>query len=401
MRRAVHLGRACAALLFSLLLPLAGSFILPTTRSLAARVRQPAWRAAAPAPPQTALTPWEDVEADASPSRASPRGRRKAAEPTPSSDPIMWYMESISSRRMLTQEQEIELAREMRRADALRAKQQELERSLGRVPTAEETSAALCLAPAELEQQLRRGEAAREQMLESNLRLVVWIAKRYTNKGILMEDLIQEGNLGLIRATDLFDPERKLRFATYATHWIRQGVTRALACQSRTIRLPVYVHDFLMRLKQARAVLTAQLGRSATEEELAEAIGVNVTRVRDAATLPTTVSLDLPLSKQDGSTGTLVDLVRSSKPEPAELCDVSALRSELELLLKLELPTVERDMLRLIYGLDDGTPKSRVKVATMLNITRSRAARLEKNAMARLRTPSSKARLEDFLDLHV
>ena len=117
--------------------------------------------------------------------------------------------------------------------------------------------------------QLRAGDKARERLMVCNLRLVLSIAKRYVNKGLLMEDLIQEGNLGLLRATERFDPGRRLRFSTYATFWIRQGITRSLADQSRTIRLPVYVHEFVLRLNRARALLSQQLGRAASDAELA------------------------------------------------------------------------------------------------------------------------------------
>ena len=166
---------------------------------------------------------------------------------------LMWYMKGIAQHNLLTADEEITLALAMQRAIRLRGAQAQFEIEAGRPLTAEEVSSQLGLTAGDLAAALRDGDAARERLLVCNLRLVVSIAKRYVGKGMLMEDLIQEGNMGLMRGVERFDPSRQLRFSTYATWWIRQGITRALANQSRTIRYPAYLHDFLQRIKQARA----------------------------------------------------------------------------------------------------------------------------------------------------
>jgi len=253
----------------------------------------------------------------------------------------------------------------------------------------------------EVRRQLREGEAARERLMVCNLRLVMSIAKRYVNNGLQMEDLIQEGNIGLIRATEKFDPARELRFSTYATFWIRQSITRSLADQSRTIRLPVYVHEFVLRLRRARAMLTSQLGRAATEEELAEMLKVNVTKVQQAATLPQTISLDTPVGAEDSGSKltTLGDLLPSNDPTPEQLMDSTLLRDELELLLRLALPPLERDVMRLRYGLDDGQGKTLAAVGRIVGVKLAHVRSIEQRALKALRRPIFLDRLEEFVGL--
>jgi RNA polymerase sigma factor (sigma-70 family) len=205
--------------------------------------------------------------------------------------PVTWYVKTVQGQNnaLLNSEEELALASQVQRMLALRTATGELRTELLRAPSAEEVAASLGEQPgtlddAQLAAQLRAGEAARERLMVCNLRLVLSIAKRYTNKGLQMEDLIQEGNLGLLRATEKFDPGRRLRFSTYATFWIRQGITRSLADQSRTIRLPVYVHEFVLRLRRARALLSSQLGRPASDDELADTLKVNVTKIHKVPT---------------------------------------------------------------------------------------------------------------------
>jgi RNA polymerase sigma factor (sigma-70 family) len=217
-----------------------------------------------------------------------------------------------------------------------------------------------------------------------------------------MEDLIQEGNLGLLRATERFDPSRRLRFSTYATFWIRQGITRCLADQSRTIRFPVYVHEFVLRLKRARAVLSGQLGRPATDEELAETLKVNVSRVEKVAHLPSTISLETPTGSdsQGGTISTLGEMVPDRETQsPEELLQSSQLRSELDLLLQLALQTEQRDVLRLRYGLDDGNHKTYAKTGQLIGRTSSEVRSIESSALVALRRPSFMRRLEEFVDI--
>ena len=214
---------------------------------------------------------------------------------------VTWYVKTIRGQgdELLKSDEELALASQVQRMLALRRTAALLHERLGRSATTVELGKELGdadpLDDVTYRQQMRHGDAAREKLMVCNLRLVLSIAKRYANKGLQLEDLIQEGNLGLLRATERFDPGRRLRFSTYATFWIRQGITRALADQSRTIRFPVYVHEFVLKLKRARAVLSAQLGRPASDQELAQALNVNVTKVEGVNNLPQTVSLDTPV----------------------------------------------------------------------------------------------------------
>ena len=249
--------------------------------------------------------------------------------------------------------------------------------------------------------QIRQGELARERLMVCNLRLVLSIAKRYINKGLQMEDLIQEGNMGLLRATEKFDPGRRLRFSTYATFWIRQGIMRSLANQSRTIRLPAYVHEFVLRLKRARAVLSAQLGRSATNEELAEALKVEAKKVERMSDLPSTISLDTPVGqdRDGGSITTLGELLPAKEKTAEDLLGSAQLRAELDLLLTLALHSKERDVLRLRYGLDDGNAKTFTAVGQLMGLAVGQVRTIETRALETLRRPHFVSRLEEFAEV--
>ena len=273
---------------------------------------------------------------------------------------VQWYVKTVSSKQLelLTSAEELSLATEVQRMLALRRAQEELAEKHGRAPSAAEVgalldeqggaaaaAAAAALSEEDVRAQISAGEAARERLMVCNLRLVLSIAKRYMNKGMQMEDLIQEGNLGLLRATEKFDPGRKLRFSTYATFWIRQGILRALATHSRTIRVPAYIHEFVMRLKRARAVLTQQLGRAATNEELAAFLKVDEAKIESVAQPPTTISLDTPVGqdKEGGSITTLGELLPAPEQPAESLLESAQLRAELDLLLTLALHSRERD----------------------------------------------------------
>ena len=235
-------------LLLSCALPAVGTFIGAST---GAGMRVGTTRAAISADAQRVL----DLPEEPVPTRSTQFAGKRAE------NSLMWYMKGISQHNLLTADEEITLALAMQRAIRLRGAQAQFEIEAGHPLTAEEVSSRMDLTADELAAALRDGDAARERLLVCNLRLVVSIAKRYVGKGMLMEDLIQEGNMGLMRGVERFDPSRQLRFSTYATWWIRQGITRALANQSRTIRYPAYLHDFLQRIKQARA--PARRARSA------------------------------------------------------------------------------------------------------------------------------------------
>ena len=207
--------------------------------------------------------------------------------------------------------------------------------------------------------------------------------------------------MGLLRATEKYDPGRRLRFSTYATFWIRQGMTRALADQSRTIRLPVYVHEFVLRLRRARALLSSQLGRAATDDELADTLKVNVTKITKVANLPSTISLETPVGqdRDGGSITTLGELLPAKEARADELLLSAQLRTELDLLLTLALSTEERDVLRLRYGLDDGNSKTFTAVGKIVGLNVKQVRSVENKALDALRRPHFLTRLEEFLDV--
>lgn len=330
-----------------------------------------------------------------------PRKRKKTGPP-PSGDDVRvvaWYLRAIGEHELLTADEELELSRLTHLMLELEKERVELELELdGRAIGDHELAAHLQRPVDELKQELRAGARARERMLMCNLRLVVSIAKRYMNQGLSMEDLIQEGNFGLIRATELYDPSQRYRFSTYATYWIRQRITRALADQSRTIRLPAYLHEFLLSLRKARAMMSAELGRAPTDEELATHLGVNEARIRRVSTLPTTTSLEMPMGNRrdtDGRAYTLADVVPDGSAPAEQLIESAGLRTEIEQVLQLALQPQERDVVRLRHGLDDGEPKSWKVVAGIVGVDMTRVRNIERGAMARLRKPRLMRRLEE------
>jgi len=322
---------------------------------------------------------------------------------------VSWYIKTVAgqNRDLLRPDQELELARAVQKMLSIRRTMSEMQVELGRAPNHAEVAREMAdrgvRDAGDVVLSLREGEAAREKLMVCNLRLVVSIAKRYLGKGLQMEDLIQEGNLGLVRATERFDPGRKLRFSTYATFWIRQGITRSLADQSRTIRLPVYVHEFVLRLQRARAVLSSQLGRPATDTELAAALEVNVTRVQKMSSLPSTISLETPVGhdKDGKSITTLGEILPAPNVAPEEVIQAAQLRAELDLLLQLALKPDERDVLRLRFGLDDGNAKSIAKIGRIVGTKVSGVRVLEQRALRSLRRPAFLQRLEQFLYVDV
>jgi len=322
--------------------------------------------------------------------------RRNAGEA-----PIAWYLRTIGNHELLTSEEELELSTLVQRMLAVRAKSTLMEEDLGRPPKQSELAAALSLGPAELKLLLQRGEMARDRLVVCNLRLVVSIAKRYKEQGLTIEELIQEGNLGLIRATELFDPAKKYRFSTYATYWIRQRVMRALADQSRIVRVPAYLHEFLISLRKARATLQATHGRPPTDKELAVHLNVEEKRLQKIAASPTLsgiLSLETPIGSHKDSMrpATLADMVPCSLPTASELLEAAECREELELVLRFALRPQERDVVRLRHGFDDGQPKSWQTVANMVGVDLQRVRTVEKTAMGRLRKPLYMKRLEHF-----
>jgi RNA polymerase primary sigma factor len=247
----------------------------------------------------------------------------------------------------------------------------------------------------ELAMQIEAGsEPARRHLIEANLRLVVSVARRYTSSGLPLLDLVQEGNIGLMRAVEKFDYRRGFKFSTYATWWIRQAISRAVADKARTIRLPVHVGERHSQLLRITRTLTQELGREPTEEEVAAAAGLKVEQVRTLRTAAREpVSLDLPIGDEDG--GRLGDLVEDANPGPEQTVSATVVRTEIESILTALTPR-ERRVIQLRFGLVDDHQRTLEEVGRRLGVTRERARQIETTALRRLRRPSLAAILRDL-----
>lgn len=300
------------------------------------------------------------------------------------SDPVRLYLNEIGRYPLLTAQQEVELAMQME------AGRRALERLEGDDPLADEDRTFL-------DHEVDIGEAAHKQLVQSNLRLVVALARRYVGRGMALLDLIQEGNVGLMRAVERFDYRRGFKFSTYATWWIRQAISRAIADQGRTIRMPIHVLDAVNKLTRTQRELTQIFGRAPTVDELADDLDLEVTRVAELRRIALdTVSLETPVGEDEGGTlGDLVEDVDSDKP--ADVAAFSSLQGELAQALE-GLNDRERQVLIMRFGLADGRMRTLEEVGSHFNVTRERIRQLETKALAKLRHPDKSGKLEGFLE---
>ena len=299
-----------------------------------------------------------------------------------SADLVRAYLNGIGRTKLLTAEQEVELAK---RVEAGLYAEEQLETG--------DPDAAL---RRDLETIVLEGRAAKDHLLEANLRLVVSIAKRYTGRGMAFLDLIQEGNLGLIRAVEKFDYTKGYKFSTYATWWIRQAITRAMADQARTIRIPVHMVEQVNRMVRARRDLAAQLGREPSVAEVAVVLGLEEYQVLELISYDREpVSLDQAVG-EDGESA-LGDFVASVDPrdEPADSVSQGQLRSEVEIVLAT-LSQREQAVIRLRFGLDDGRQRTLDEVGREFGLSRERIRQIEKVTLLKLRHPSRAKRLEAY-----
>ena len=328
-------------------------------------------------------------------SRHGAQSVRAGAKGVYTEDSIRVYLQEIGRIRLLRPDEEIELARKI--ADLLYL-EQEAETYLHenkRYPSVSEWAEQVSMPYRSFKRRLKLGRRAKEKMVQSNLRLVVSIAKKYMNRGLSFQDLIQEGSLGLVRAAEKFDHEKGYKFSTYATWWIRQAITRAIADQSRTIRLPVHLYETISRIKKSTKTLSQELGRKPSEEEIAERMEMTIEKLRfiaKSAQLP--ISLETPIGKEEDSR--LGDFIESGAENPDQDVAKNLLREDLESVLATLSPR-ERDVLRLRYGLDDGRMKTLEDIGQIFEVTRERIRQIEAKALRKLRHPNRNGVLKEYI----
>ena len=298
-------------------------------------------------------------------------------------DLVRSYLRDIGRVPLLSHEQEITLGRQVQELVRLEEAEAEFKMRQGHEPSREEMAANLGISPAVLRRRLINGRRAKERMVAANLRLVVSVAKKYTKRNMELLDLIQEGTIGLVRGVEKFDPTRGYKFSTYAYWWIRQGITRAIAEKSRTIRLPIHITETLNKLKKGQRELSQELGRTPTVGELAEFLELPEPEVKDLlsrARQP--VSLEMKVGDSDDTE--LCELLQNDAPMPHELVDGDCLKGDMRSLLE-QLPPLQGRVLKMRYGIDVEEPMSLTGIGRELGMSRDRVRNLERDGLAGLR----------------
>ena len=303
-------------------------------------------------------------------------------------DPVRMYLKEIGKVNLLSSDEEIELAQAMDAGNAAKEQLAELQAAGEEIPAEVQ---------AELDKAIKKGERAKQRLAEANLRLVVSIAKRYVGRGMQFLDLIQEGNLGLIKAVEKFDYTKGYKFPTYATWWIRQAITRAIADQARTIRIPVHMVETINKVIRVSRQLLQELGHDPTPEEIAEEMSMPVERVREILKIAQEpVSLETPIGEEEDSH--LGDFIPDEDAsEPAEAASFTLLKEQLVEVLSTLTPREEK-VLKLRFGIEDGRTRTLEEVGKEFNVTRERIRQIEAKALRKLRHPSRSKKLKDFLN---
>lgn len=323
-----------------------------------------------------------DIQNDELEGQAKDKGRRSGNNSNPSADLVRVYLNGIGKTALLSAEEEVELSKRIEAG----VYAEHLLQTGAKMTRAKKRDVKILA---------KEGKAARAHLLEANLRLVVSLAKRYTNRGMPLLDLIQEGNLGLIRAMEKFDYTKGFKFSTYATWWIRQAITRGMADQSRTIRLPVHLVEQVNKISRIKRELYQQLGREATNEELAEESGIPEAKIemllrqsRDP------VSLDMPVGTDEEAP--LGDFIEDSEATDAEEAVVASLRHHDVRKVLSTLEIREQEVIKLRYGLDDGLPRTLDQIGRHFGLSRERVRQIEREVMSKLREGDRADKLREY-----
>jgi RNA polymerase primary sigma factor len=341
------------------------------------------------------LAPVDEYFTQAGDDMAAPQlsGYRK----TSGDDTVGAFFKEMARYPLLKPEEEVELAKRVQFLVMVDEIQTDLQQKLNRKPTKPELAESLGFTERQLENRLYRGRVAKRKMIRSNLRLVVSIAKRYLNRGVPFLDLIQEGALGLNRAAEKFDPDKGYKFSTYAYWWIRQAITRTIANDARTIRLPIHIVEKLNKLKKAQRELKQQLRRNPKEEELAKELDVSPNHLRQLLQLRRR-SLSLNHRVGKGEDTELVDLLEDNQNQlPEEQMGEAMMRQEIWQVLGDVLTEREKDVISLRYGLTTNEPYTLEQVGLMFNLSRERVRQIQSKAMRKLRRPQVARRLKGWL----
>lgn len=324
-----------------------------------------------------------------------PKKPQISQEPT---DPVRAYLRDIGKTKLLTASEEVALSRKIQDLLVLEKVKSDLQREIGREPSIGEWSRAVGMEQNAFELRVKEGRYSKDKMVNSNLRLVVSIVKNYQGRGMTLPDLIQEGSMGLIRGAEKFDPDKGFKFSTYAHWWIRQAVTRAIADQSRIIRLPIHLYEVISRINKAKKMLIQEHGRQPRDEEVAELVGMSVEKLKFIVkSAKTPSSMDRLIGKEkDQSIGEMIADKDVESPEDDLIRQV--LKQDVDGVLCTLNPR-EREVLRLRFGLDDGQSRTLEEIGTLFKVTRERIRQIEAKAMRKLRQPSRNGVLREYLDV--